>query len=225
MSADVYHKLRGACCTWMLVLFAYHGYSQRNDSPVKLEHYALDSFTSGTVKLKNGTGSQHLLNYNLVTKEMIFKQGDVFLAIAEPETTDTVFIGKRKFVWSGDAKKGFYEWLAGREHPMFVEYTCTVKEPGTPVGFGTSNTTAATATKSLIHQGGAYALKLPDGYEVIPKRTLLVRFDNEYYKIKNEQQLARLFPSKRDIINSWTKEHKTNFLKDEEVALLMEQLQ
>jgi hypothetical protein len=223
MKAKYSHNIWKVKVALMLVLFIQQLSAQRTDAPVKLEHYALDSFTTGTVRLKNGTTTQQSLNYNLVTKEMIFKQGNGFLAIAQPETVDTIFIGKRKFVWAG--KDGFYEWLAGNKYPLFAEYTCTVKEPGTPVGIGTSNTTAATSIKALINIGGAYALKLPDGFEVVPKRTLLVRYDNELHKVKNEQQLSRLFPSKKQIINNWVRQHKTNFSKNDEVALLMEQLQ
>ncbi len=197
--------------------------AQQDGSPGKLEHYALDSFTNGKVKLKSGEISNQLLNYNLVTKEMIFKQGNRYLAVAEPERIDTVYIGKRKFVWKG--KDGFYEFLAGSRYPLYAEYTCTVKEPGAGLGFGSSNTTAAVPLKTLINEGGAYQLKLPDGYEVISKRTLLIREGDLYHKIKNEQQLSRVFPAKNDIIKEWVSKHKTNFSNNDEIALLVQHIQ
>src|SRR5688572_29363737 len=116
MKTGYHHKIWNVKLALMLVLFIQQSYGQRTGAPVKLEHYALDSFTTGTVRLKYGTTTQQSLNYNLVTKEMIFKQGNGFLAIAQPETVDTIWIGKRKFVWSG--KEGFYEWLGGHKYPV-----------------------------------------------------------------------------------------------------------
>jgi hypothetical protein len=223
MNGTAYHMVRMMIAASSVLVVVQQANAQRTDTLVKLEHYALDTFTNGIVRLKNGTTTRHSMNYNLVTQEMIFRQGDRFLAIAYPETIDTVYFGERKFVPAG--KEGFYEWLAGNTYPLFAEYTCTVKEPGTPVGIGTSNTTAATSIKSLINLGGAYALTLPDGFEVMPKRTLLIKYDNTLHRVKNEQQLSRLFPTKRELIRTWVKEHKTNFSKNDEVAMLVKQLQ
>lgn len=196
---------------------------QNNTEPVKVKHYILDSFMSGQVKLKSGQVLNQVLNYNLITKEMIFKQGDQYLSIAQPEGVDTVFIGQRKFVWANT--NGFYEWLSGSTYPLFAEYACTVKEPGVQTGFGSSNTTASVTLKSLITDGGAYGLKLPDGFAVVPKRSLLIRHGDKFFKIKNEQQLVKLFPDKKELIKQWISSHKTDFSNNEEVALLVQQIQ
>ena len=196
--------------------------AQTNTNLVKLEHYVMDSFAIGKVKLKSGQITNHVLNYNLITKEMIFEQGGQYLAIAHPEEVDTVFINQRKFVPVNNA---FYEWLTGSVYPLFVEYTCTIKEPGVQTGFGTSTTTASVSLKSLIKEGGAYGLKLPDEFEVKPGHSLYIRKDGKFFKIKSEQQLIKLFPAKKELIREWTKNNKTDFSHNEDVALLIQQIQ
>ena len=196
--------------------------AQSNTKLVKLEHYVMDSFTNGKVKQKSGQITNQVLNYNLITKEMIFEQGGRYLAIAHPEEVDTVFINQRKFVPVNNA---FYEWLGGSVYPLFTEYTCTIKEPGVQTGFGTSTTTASVSMKALIREGGAYGLKLPDEFEVIPGHSLYIRKDGEFFKIKNEQQVVKLFPDKKDVIKEWVKNSKTNFSRSEDVALLIQQIQ
>ena len=109
------------------------------------------------------------MNYNLITKEMIFEQGGKYLAIAQPENIDTVFINQRKFVPVDNA---FYEYLAGSAYPLFAEYTCKVKEPGAQTGFGKSNTTASVSMQSLIRVGVEIGLKLQDVFDAIPLHSL-----------------------------------------------------
>jgi len=196
--------------------------AQINDKPVKLVHYVLDSFTNGTVKTKSGEVHSQLLNYNLVTQEMIFEQGGKYLAIAYPQEIEMVLINERKFVPVNNA---FYEWLGGSTFPLFVEYTCTIKEQGTQTGFGTTHTTASTSFKSLIKDGAAYRLQLPDEFQVIPEFSYYIRKKRQYYKVNNELQITRLFPDKKQVIKDWIKNNHTNFSRPEELILLVEQIQ
>ncbi len=196
--------------------------AQTNDRPVKLVHYALDSFESATVRLKSGQAYSQRINYNLVTKEMIFEQNGKYLAIAHPEEVDTIYLNSRKFVPVDDA---FYEWLAGSTYPLFMEHTCTIKEPGANTGFGTTSTTAATAVKALLKDGGAYGLKLPDDYEVVPKRYFYVRKNARYHKVNNDQQIRKLFPDKKQILKDWIRNNNTNFSKEADMILLVQQIQ
>ena len=86
----------------LLLAFVFFGAmsaaAQSADRRIKLVHYLLDSFTNGKVRLKSGETSEQSLNYNLITKEMIFEKDGKYLAIADPEQVDTVYIKQRKFV-------------------------------------------------------------------------------------------------------------------------------
>ena len=210
----------------LLLAFVFFGAmsaaAQSADRRIKLVHYLLDSFTNGKVRLKNGETFEQLLNYNLITKEMIFEKDGKYLAIAHPEQVDTVYIKQRKFVTVNNA---FYEWLAGESYPLFEEFTCTVKEPGVQTGFGASNTTAAVSLERLAKDGGAYGLKLPDKFEVITGHSYYIRKNNEYYKIKNEQHLVKVFPGKKQVIKDWMDSHKTNFSRSADIILLIREIQ
>lgn len=197
--------------------------AQTNDKPVKLVHYVLDSFANGIVKLRSGKVYTQLLNYNLLTKEMIFEsQPGKYLAIAQPEDVDTVVINERKFIPVNNA---FYEWLGGTTYPLFVEFAGTIKEQGAQTGFGTTNTSAATSVKSILKDGGAYALKLPDEFQVISRHSFYIRKNEQYHKANNEQQIIRLFPEKKLIIKDWIKNHNTDFSRQNEMIILMQQIQ
>ncbi|MBA4168426.1 MAG: hypothetical protein H0X41_12935 [Chitinophagaceae bacterium] len=205
------------CCMNVFTINA-----QINDTPTKLEHYVLNSFTPGRVLLKSGEVLNQVLNYNMITKEMIFENNGAYLAIARPQDVDTIFLSDRKFV---PAVGAFYEYLGGKSFPLFEEHTCSVKEQGVSNGIGTTNTTAATPLKSLLNDGGAYKLKLPDEFQIIPRHTYLVFKNSQYIKVNNEQQLIRAFPDKKQVIRDWIKNNRTNFSNQQDVALLVQQLQ
>ena len=206
----------------ILFLNAWSVSGQPGTGAIKMVQYLLDSFTNGKVVLRSGGVSNQSLNYNIVTQEMIFKQDGKYLAIAYPAEVDTIYLAERKFVYVDNA---FYEWLGGTVYPLFEEFNCTVKEPGTPTGFGESKVTASASLRSLLKEGGAYGLKLPDEFEVVPGHSYYIRKNGQYYKIKNEQQLVNLFPAKKKEIREWVKANKASFSKTADVVLLIQQIQ
>lgn len=190
--------------------------------PVKLLHYALDSFSAGTVLMKDGSSSPQVLNYNTLTGEMIFVSGNGYLAIAAPQDVDTVFIGPHKFVSVADK---FCEWLGGAEPALFKEYSCTIKEPGTDAGFGKTNTTAASSLNTLIRSGGAYNLTLPTDFELLPAVTYYLRSKGKFYKLTAPQGAAKAIPATKAAVEEWLKTHPSKFTGDEERVAFIKAIQ
>jgi len=193
------------------------------DQAVPQSHYVLEQFQKGRVLDKSGEVHELELNYNTLTSEMIFISGGQYLAIAEPEKVDSVFIGSRVFI-PGDKK--FYEVLTHTPLPLLEEYTGSLKEPGSDVGYGmNSTTTSATPLKSMIQGGQAYGLKLPDGYTVVPGHSFWIRVNGDVKLVKGERHLTNIFPDKKAFISKWVKERHTNFSQSADMIALVEALQ
>ena len=206
----------------LAVIFSAGAYAQRPANQTKLVHYAMDSFQDATVKLKSGQRYTQKMNYNLVTKEMIFEQNGKYLSIANPASVDTVYFGQRKFV---PGEKMFYEYLTGTTAPLMIEYTCTIKTPGANTGYGTSNTAAVTSYNALLTSGAAYELKLPDDFQVIPGRMFFIRRNGEFLKFNNESQFTRIFADKKDQVKTFLSANRVSFSKAEDLVPLVQQLQ
>ncbi len=190
---------------------------------VKLIQYIFNEFTSGEVRMKSGETFKQHLNYNILTNEMIFDNNGKYLAIASPESVDTIYINNRKFV---PLNNKFYEVLINSEMPLLLEFTASIKDPGTTTGFGgTSNTTASTALRSLINTGGAYDLKLPDGFTIIPGYAYWIMKDGKLEKAGSAKQLIKIFPDKKEKINDFVKKNNTNFSKSDEVVALVKEIE
>ena len=197
--------------------------AQNPNQPVKLIQYVFDQFNPGTVKLKSGKSYKQNLNYNTITNEMVFVDNGKFVAIASPESVDTIYISDRKFI---PLNNKFYEVLVTGPMPLLAELTATVSEEGTSIGYGSTTTTSATSSyQSLIRDGGAYGLKLPDGFKVTPKQEFYILKDDKLERVGNERQLAKIFPDKKDAIKDLVKKTNTNFSKSEDVAALVKQLE
>jgi hypothetical protein len=144
------------------------------------------------------------------------------MALANPENADTVFILDRKFL---PVNHEFYELLTSTAYPLFLEYTCTIKEPGNDIGYGMSSvTTASPAVKSLIQSGGAYSLKLPDGFKVMPDSVYWIFKDGKYQKANSAKQLVNALPGKKNKINELIKKNNTSFTKRQNIIDLVKQL-
>lgn len=126
---------------------------------------------------------------------MIFNNNGKYLAIADPENVDTVYINNSKFI---PLDNKFYEVLANTAMPLLLESTSKISEPGASTGYGgTSTTTASTAFKSLVSSGGAYDLKLPDDFKVIPGFNYWILINGKLQKAGSIKQLIKIFLVKR----------------------------
>lgn len=173
--------------------------------------------------MKTGEVFERKLNYNSITGEMVFEDNGKYLAIKEPLKVDTVFVAGRKFIPAGNV---FYELLLNGSSPLFKEYTAKLIEPGASVGYGNASATTNAVSINLLRRSGqAYDLKLPDDYQVIPGFTFWIKKEGRYHKAGNAKQLMAVFPGKKQWINEFIKTNNTDFSKQADVLLLVEQLQ
>lgn len=208
---------------WLLAVQQAQAQSANTVLGNTLSHYVLDKFYPGKVYLGSGEVSDRLLNYNALTKEMIFEDKGKYLAIANPQNVDSVIIAGRKFI-PGNQK--FYEWIAGNSYPLMAEYICSIKEEAASAGYGINPENAASnSLKSLYGTGTVYALQLPDNFKVESKVVYYLRKDQQYHKIQQARHLANLLPGKKQFINEWVKARGTDFSKRDELAALVAQLQ
>ena len=196
--------------------------AQQSAQPVKLMHYVFDSFKEGEVTMRTGQVSKQMVNYNIVTQEMIYDANGKYLAISNPAEVSTIVIEGRTFV---PVSEKFFEKLTDTEAPLLVEYTCTITDPGAPVGYGTSSsTTASTSLRALIQNGGAYNLKLPDEFTVVPGANFWINHKGAILKANNLQQMVRVFEDRKQLVRELARKNNTDFKNRADVIMLVNQI-
>ena len=206
-----------------LLFFSNAAGAQNTNQSFNLVQYVFDEFKPGTVKLKSGESYQQDLNYNIVTNEMVFEDKGKFAAIANSESVDTIYISERKFV---PLSNKFYEVLVTGPTSLLEVFTASVSEPGESVGYGSTTTTsAASSYQSLIRDGGAYGLKLPDGFKVIPKHEFFILKDGKLERAASLKQMTKIFPDKKDSIRNFVKKNNTNFSERNDIIELIKNIE
>ncbi|GAO41547.1 hypothetical protein [Flavihumibacter petaseus] len=194
------------------------------DAPAQtVSHYVLPAFQPGKVLQKNGSETTASLNYNALTGEMIFDAGNSrYLAIAEPEKVDSVFISGRTFI---PREKLYLELLVKGNYPLAVEHTCSLIEEGNNVGYNlSSNVSASSPLRSMMQNGSAYGLKLPDGVTVKSGKAYWGFRKGRWEKVSSFSQLGKVYADKKAEIDKAVKEKKLSFNKEEDLLNLVKQI-
>jgi hypothetical protein len=188
-------------------------------------HYLFPEFTQGVVLMKSGTKNNALLNYNLLTEEIVFEdKGKKFsLGKEEQELVDTVFIKNRKFFKLNNT---FIEFIYHSKFDLYAEHKCSVKQPGKPAGYGgTSETSAITSYSSYLSGGLVYELKLPNGYETKPYNYYWLKKNGGLNKFMNMRQLMKLYDDKEDLFKAYIKKNEVIFNNQESMVQLIKYLE
>ena len=197
------------CC----IVFAQNGINGK-----ELTQYLFEDFAEGKVLQKSGSVSAAKLNYNTLTQEMIFQNGDQNLALDQLENIDTVYLQNKKFIAVGHV---FYEVATNTASPLFIQYITQVIPPGAETGFGKSQTTAIDNISDLKSSGKAYALKLPDDYKLNSKTMYWLKKNNAFVGANSVKDVQAVFPDKAAAISDFAKANKIKFKNPDDVIKLI----
>ncbi len=194
-------------------------FAQADRNVKQLSQYLFPEFTEGSVLQKSGTVTKTMLNYNTLTQEMIFKQGDQNLALADPASVDTVFLNNKKFIYANNA---FYDVAVNAPVGLYIQYTSDIISSGTETGFGKTQTSAAQGLTDLKSSGKAYSLLLTNEYSIKNKTVYLLKKDGNFITVNNLKDVKKAFPGKESLIDDYAKKNKISFKKEDDVIKLVE---
>jgi hypothetical protein len=192
--------------------------AQNETEPIST-HYVFPDFVIGSVKMKYGLTEEAVMDYNMLTEEMIFEKNGGRLAMDKLDKIDTVYIESRKFI---PHDKVFYEVLVNDRVALFIQHKCNLLPAGSPAGYGgTSETSATTSLSMLINSGSMYKLKLPSEYHVTDASQFWIRRDNTFYKANSNSQILKIFPEKSKEIKQFIKQNNLNIKNTEDLITLV----
>lgn len=192
--------------------------AQSQTEPPKT-YYVFPKFLKGLIKMKNGHNDALIMNYNMLTEEMIIEKKGIRLAISNIGNVDTVDIENRKFV---PYDKGFYEIAVNAPITLFIQHKCKLIPAGQPSGYGgTSQTSATTSISSLSSSGGYYNLDVPDNYTISNVTQFWIRKDQTFYMANSERQVLKIFLEKAAEVKQIIKQYKLDVKKISDLTILV----
>jgi len=182
--------------------------------------YLLKEFSGGLVKMKNGSRSGALLNYNTVTEKFVFSKNGELYDMTNTELVDTVLVDGRKFIPVG---KIFHEVLVEAPVLLFIQHRSSLIPPGAPSGYGGTSQVSNTKSYSSIElESGRYNISLPTDYTVRPDPVYWIRQGVAYESFINEKQFLKIFPGREDELKRFIKQNKIKFDRISAVVTLIE---
>jgi len=201
-------------CSLLFVVLSIYSQSVNN--------YAFTDFQNGAVYFKNNKIIGGVLNYESVNKKMVFKQNGEILELSTPENVDSVIISGRTFV--SYSKGEFFEKVAIEKGYLYLQYNSKKFVSAKQVGFGgyseLSNSKSITASSLDGGQTSAADYSQLTSAEQFRTNTIVfywIKRKNDYLNVSSQSQLIRAFPTKKQKIQEFVIENKTNFDSVEDV--------
>lgn len=210
-------------CVLLANFVFFFSYGQKETA--KGEHYLFPAFNQGVVLLKGGKMDAKMLNYNMLTEQLLFDSYGKILAVPDEQLArvDTVFIQERRFIILNDQ---FVELIHHSKWDLFAEHKCDLKEQGKDAGYGGKSQTSAINNPSSVRLGGmVYNLQLPDGFEIKRYAYYWLRKDGEVKQLANMKQLKKLYKQKDDLLDDYVKKNEVKFEDHETIIKLISYLE
>ena len=136
-------KIRLTYIKILSILFMISSHAQENED--KTSHYVFPEFIEGSILMKDGSTLTQSLNYNALSENFAYKEGETILGLSEYDINriDTVYVSNRKFF----RKDGvFLELLMKGDIELYVEYKCNLESSTAASGGRTTRSSEAPAT-------------------------------------------------------------------------------
>jgi len=193
-------------------------YAQDDTSSVT-SHFVFPEFIKGKVKMKNGMSEDAMLNYNMLTEEMIFEKDTERLALEKIENIDTIYIRSRRFI---PHAKVFYEVLINDTVSLFVRHKRNILSSGSPAGYGTTTETgAAHSISHLVSSGNIYNLELSSDYHLTDASQFWITLHNSSFRISSERQILKLFPEISGELKQFIIQNNLNIKKQHDMVIFI----
>ena len=183
--------------------------------------YIFPEFTDGQVfflKASAGTGK---LNYNMLIGEMQFLDNAEVLALVAKEISEVNINNRRFFPYKGN--EFAEELLSTDKYKLLVRRKGNVAPFAKKGAYGTSSSTSAiTSYSSINSDGNNYNLSVANDVLITVRYFYYLMGENgKYTQITNTKTFTKLFPALRTQIETFVKEQKIRFDKEDDLKKLL----
>ncbi len=188
--------------------------------------FIFPDYQKGKVYFKNNEVTEALLNYEIVAKQMLFKQNDIALVLGLPQATDSVVISGRVFVYFKGNE--FFEKISVGKGDVYIQYNSTLLQDAKEAGYGgysqVSNTKSIGSLSSL--DGGQTIslthLSAKERFKIKMVYVFWIKRGDQFIKVNSRNQIFKAFPEKKQQIQLYLDSHKTSFEDLDEVKKLLD---
>ncbi|KAF5079736.1 hypothetical protein DSECCO2_127290 [anaerobic digester metagenome] len=213
--------MKNLICTLFFTILSIMSFSQGKE--IITSPYFFPDFSEGLIKMKHGGGYSGLLNYNIISEELVFeREGARYVFLNDSiSRVDSVYIAGRKFVVH---KNKLIELIARDEtYELFVEHKCRVSSRGVPTAYGATSITSSVSSISSVQTGGAtYELTVPDDMNIEPFKIYWIKKNDNMIRFTNIKQIIKYYGGNRSDVKAFIKENDISFEDMDRIILLFD---
>lgn len=203
-----------------LIVLLLTNLSQKTNFPP--EGLLFSKFTTGTVFLKDGSQIEANLNYDTFEEQMIFKNGQDILALANPGKIDHVSIQGRTFVWF--QKDIFLEEIDTASVTLYQRHRSQLESKGKETSYGGVSQSSAVSTVNSLARGydkqsGDLAKKEKFAFE--PNDLIYLKMNGQFKMISNPKQISRAFKIDKKILDNFIQKNSIKLMDLDDLVRLI----
>lgn len=185
--------------------------------------YKYPGFVAGQVILNNGTRTQGLLNYNLYTKTIQFKNNDgTVMDIADPSQVSYVDMVDRRFVWRGNK---WFEILGdyGDMSITCISYLTAKNEAHSAGDYGGQSIASGShRVRNYDEATGQFVLSSNQLFVFEEHYEYYVVRKNKFYRANTIKSLEKPFAKNKAELREYVTSNKLNLNELTDIKILLQ---
>lgn len=181
-------------------------------------------FVPGSVYFKDGTTSHALLNYSLLTGEMIFVNPDKdTLAIANEATIKLITVNTDSFYYD----KVYVELVSGGTSAKLAKKEMIklgdIKKIG---GYGQASSTSAISNLSTVYNGNTVTkLSVNADLQLLKETSYYIGDYYNHFLLATKKNILKMFGKQQPVIEKFLKENQIKFNNQNDLKKLIDFIQ
>jgi len=185
-----------------------------------LPQYLYPEFSNAVLKMKDGKSLTSVMNYNMVTGNMVFEKDGKVYDLLNAGLIDTVYLHNSKFIRFG---KAFYELIYAAPVSLFLHHKGDIVPAGKTGAYGTrTQTSSITSLSSISTESGYYNLALPSDLMVKVEQIYWVKMNDNMFSFTNLKQFLKIFPGREDELKEFIKSNHVRIERRDDIIELMD---
>lgn len=184
--------------------------------------YLLESFIISIATMKQGAPIRASFNYDCTKQEMHFEEDGEIFKLQDINTVDTLFLGNYKMIpYAGRFLDVVY---ITSQYKLLFDYKIKKTNKGKKGAMGTA-TQGTVETIDFSKSGIAsqqVTVKDNTVYDYKDESTYYLELNGKKERIKDAKSFVKLFPAKKEQIETYIKEHKVTFKDMDAIISLIE---
>ncbi|HBF96166.1 MAG TPA: hypothetical protein DD786_08725 [Porphyromonadaceae bacterium] len=167
-----------------------------------------DEYLNGIVLMKNKARTSAKLNYDTANKKMMYLQNNDEMILLNYNQVDTVYIADKKFI---PLHTVYLEVVHTKNSEIFIDWVLKDKYRGNRGAYGQITQNKVETINTAHWTNNEYKIQTAEVFERENANAYWIYIDDKPVRCRNEKDLLKYFPNRKEEIKAFTKNEKLNF--------------